>query len=370
MAALADPSLLDSPEVQASLYSAPPEPVEPTAAIVQPPTQPPVAPVAEAPEPAGEQPLAEVPADPAAAEQPEAHPDDPIIDPVTQKPILPNRIRTKQFSDLDQRAIALQAEFKASGINITLRDACERVEAMFSPAQPEFEQETAPAAPAGSAPQLQTDIAALEAKIRKAGEENSLFTPELASAQIELAGKYAQLAQTKAAEGSKHTVTQAQLESAREANLQQALAIYPNADNQSHPLGAYVAAKVRQIDGDPNHPQRTLLEGPDATSKIIAASVAEFRQSLQAQGIDSASIAKIIGAKGSAPVPPASQPARAVPRTAPVAAPGAAAAAPVQAITHQQALQMAVENPNLIDSPEVQAAIYGGGDSAGFLFGR
>lgn len=285
--------------------------------------------------------------------------------------IIPGRIATGQFSPTTQRALKLMHELndgRPEGTEGTTSLAqCLAMIAQADGGQTITAQPQAAAVVAAPQPsQLETlrgEIADLEATITAAGENQSLFTPELARAVTELSDKKARAQSLETQESQTIAAHVAQRNEVRN----QVIAEFKGADDPATPLGARVATLIEEWK-ESNDPRLDLVSAPRLAVEQAAKDVAK---QVSAQfGIDEtlAYNALRVAPLQPAPTTPAapSGPAQPPPVggnrsvVAPGGAPAGSAPAPM---TEAQVLAAAASDPNAID------ALLWGDRSGGFRIG-
>lgn len=304
---------------------------EPTPAPVVPPSEAtPGTPEPESPKPE-ETPVA---AEPAVEEVPK--PEEATPEPETAPKVLPNRISTQQFSEVEQEAIALGKALKDAGEEVpSLKD---RIEIVENRRKAEAQAEAAAVVPA-KAPEpsavdtLTAELADLDAKLNEAGEKESAFTPELAetvrkrsdvAAKLELAKERQLNAEAAAQKGFDTQRAEAKAEAAR---------LFPSSTDRNSELNKRVNAEIAALK-DPAHADHDSLyaaKSPLLITQKVAMDLA--RENAEANGtslaVELAALMPGAPAKAKAPVAtPTLEPAKpAAPQTKKVA-PAAVAAPP------------------------------------------
>jgi len=278
--------------------------------------------------------------------------------------ILPNRISTAQFDQREQEAIALRHELAQSGQKITLREAIERVDAKYGAPTAATPEATPEAEPQPSRlEQVNTELADLRAQRDDQYAGQNLTSAELAELQTKIEDLAVEARLLAHEQAQTQRAQQSAAVQARDTVMQEVLKEYPTAGNDKTYLGARVAAKIAEIQGNPNHPERALLSGNDAPRKIVAHVESELLPEVtgslgftEAQALSFLRTGKATAAQP--PAPTQTTGPQPVPRTLGVTAPGATAA-PVQ--TPQPSAQD-ILNASLLDPSLAEKALgFGGG---------
>ena len=194
------------------------------------------------------------------------------------KRILPNRISTVQFNDVEKEAIALRRELKESGDDVSLKEAIEIVEHRRAqkPAveqQQEQHQETQ-TQETDALGALTTKRAELMQQRRQVAEVDP-FDPALVDLDTQLEAVRDDIAETRAFNKLQQQQQQEQAArgkekviNAREDIKQQALSVYPSAGDDKSPLGREVAKVIAEM-SDPSHPDHAVLFATKAPKLVI-----------------------------------------------------------------------------------------------------
>jgi hypothetical protein len=312
----------------------------------------------------------------AAPDAPAARPASPAAPtpaPETEpEKILPNRISTAQFDTREQEAIALKHELKAKGENITLGEACARVDVKY--AGPKAAAEPTPDAipnldtPTDPIALLQQEADALAAEID--GKADDLITPEFLALSRKYERKMAEIDRAQLlAEFRREQSTERQQASqttARESSKAEVLADWPTANNDDSLLGAEVARNFHEIAQNPAHPEYARYAQDDGPKWLTEKSVDAVKNRLvTALGYTPEQALAVIHGKpaveAKGPAAAVTQPASAViPRTLPVTSPGANPPANAPTIDPKVLLEQARNNPAMRD-----AALFTGSTSIG-----
>lgn len=206
---------------------------------------------------------------------------------------------------------------------------------------------------------LNSEIAALQATIREAGEINSPMTPELSEAMLALSTKQAELAGLKAVSDVTQTTAVHTLEAQRKAATEAFRPEAPNAFDPHTHLGAAVRAMYAEIEGTPNHPLLPMVTAVDGTAQFVNHVADLIAPKVAAKQGITVEVAKA-QLKGSPPpvaATPAATPQAApqaippVPRTAAVAAPvSGTPAAPAPQLTEKEILERSLTDPKLLEA--------------------
>jgi hypothetical protein len=266
--------------------------------------------------------------------------------------LLPNRISTAQFDAREQEAIALKHELAKHGEQVSLREACERVEAKYAGLQaaaytrPDM---LVPEPEPDAITRLQREAEALAARIDEMDGE--VVTPEysrLAREHAEMLAdlKVARLEQRMAAERA-HATRMAARESAKAETLR----AYPTANDDDSLLGGEIARIYAELSADPGHPDRARFAQDDGPRWITERAVEAVTARLRKSGFTPAQARAMVerGATAEAPgLAEYSEARSAVPRMLPVTARGQRPAAE-SVLSMAEALEQARANPQARD---------------------
>lgn len=282
----------------------------------------PVAPAAAepvaSPEPAPSDPTPEPPSEPeppAGEETPPAEPLDAPVDPTepaapVPDKVLPHRISTAQFSDVEKRAIALSRELRESGEPQPLSECIKIVQSRDEQARAAQTQSAEEEERSNPITLLEQEVADLDSKL----EDGSLIGPEIKL----YTRKVAELAALRAT----NQVRSQTIEDRQLATRDLVADEYPAVRDQDSHLGAAVVAEIARMQqrNDPD------LAKPDAPRLVVTRVANRLADKMAAeQGMT----------KEQALTSLAGKPVASAPKKAPVTPPAAAApkAAPKPAIT-------------------------------------
>lgn len=291
-------------DIQKDLYAQPQIAPEKTPAPAPTP-----APEAKAPEPAKpteETPKAEQTPDKPKAEEPEKPADEP---PEAAK--VPERIRTSQFSEIEQEALALRHRLKAAGEDVpSLKDAIELVEVLReknkpAPSQiaPVIEERNALEAERTTA---ETELAEVTAKLTELAEAESPVNTEFLSLSKRQNALERQLETIQGRDATR-------IASVRSESRGAAVELYPSAGDGTSTLGRQINTDIAEMKANVNHPDRALLTLENAPEAIAAYSANKVAAKIaKEQGITRTAalqslMAKAPEAKAPEPAPPATQ---------------------------------------------------------------
>lgn len=289
---------------------------------------------AETPEtPAPEKPASEV-------EKPaeEATPPETPKEPKT----LPNRISTSQFDPTEQEAIALRHRMKLAGEDVpSLKEAIEIVEAR-----------QAKTPKAAEAPEPETDLAPLEAKLaelksKRAETLKALGLDDVLAIEQEMESAKAELSEVQAKARAKQQSEAESIQEARVTARDSAIELFPDAASQDTALGQEINALVAEM-RSPKHRDHGVLNTQNAPMFVAQAAAQRLAQRQAAEtGVSFAQAFASLMAQ-----PAAAKPAPASPKPAAVAAPkitpaGGAPTTPLPATTAPKVLDLS--SPDSMD---------------------
>lgn len=210
----------------------------------------------------------EAPKEPEPPKEPEAP--EPPKEPVPPEPegkILPNRITTKQFNDVEQEAIALGKALKDAGEEVpSLKERIEIIERRHSEAaKPAPAPE--PAKPRESE-RLGTELAEIDAQLEKFGTEEQVMSPDVVKLIQKRSDIAAELALARSADKAEAGKVQSKSESTRTEALQESYDTYPSLADKTSPLARMVAERVSELT-DPTHPDHGTLFTAEAPLTIV-----------------------------------------------------------------------------------------------------
>ena len=249
------------------------------------------------------------------------------------KRILPNRISTVQFSDVEQEAIALRRQLKESGEDVPpLKEAIEIVELRRAKSAGQKTQAT-------ETTQTQTDsqegatqqgdpltqLNARRAELiqqRRQVAEADPFDAAIVDLDMQLEAVRDEISELRAftklqqQQQEKQQQEQAakgqeQVISARETVKQQALAEYPSAGDANSTLGREVTRVIAELN-DPAHPDHAMLYATRAPRLVIEEAVSRIADRVsKSRGVSREQvIATLKSGSSSTPVPEGTHPGR------------------------------------------------------------
>ena len=174
--------------------------------------------------------------------------------------VLPNRVTTAQFSDIEQEAIALGKIFRDAGEDVpTLRERIELVE------QRQAEAIRANPPP----PDPDTELAEIEAELAEATASEdelarSLGVDELLSKQKRISELAAMKRQITDALAQAQADGEANFRAERLQVIDQAKGMFPDSKDPETELGQEIQGLISEIRETPNHPNRAVLSTKDA----------------------------------------------------------------------------------------------------------
>lgn len=269
--------------------------------------------------------------------------------------ILPNRIPTAQFTEDEQRAIAMLRDMRATDPAATLKDAYALIEARNATPTP---PPTPPPAPEPSVLEtLTAEKAALDAEMQAAEDEGLRITQAQVTRASELAAKLA--VEQEREETRKFIAQQNETDAKRklvsdiEASKLEVLQDYPSAADPESPLGKEVAAVIAEMKNDPA--QREVLNTKLAPSVVTNTAADRVARKMAAeQNISFAAARSTLLSTGTP-----GQPAR------PPTASGGWAIPPAPPLNPMDSLG----SPDSFDPSTADKALYGEGRPA-FYIGR
>lgn len=239
--------------------------------------------------------------------------------------ILPNRISTAQFSEIEQRAIAKRKALRDTGEDVSLKECIDIIESQDRQAHEAAGRaaEEAAATPDPLAA-MEQEVTDLKTKLR-AASDGSLNSAELADLQIDLAEKTADFKVAKLRREQEQTATKAVANAASETKFNEsrsrALNDFPTAGDSETLLGTTLAAELAAW-RSPDHPKHAALFKEDAPEQVTAAAADKAAAILAKQmGITKEQALASLRSKpaAAAPAKPATE-AVATPATPPPAA--------------------------------------------------
>lgn len=299
----------------------------------------------------------------------------PVVPPVEPEKLLPNRINTSQFDDREQEAIALKHDLEKEGEKISLKEACERIEAKYGP-RPAAEVTPPIPAPVVEPAHIvaaRAELAALSQQIKDTARDElnrdeiedlrMVYVEKLADLKSEL--KISKLKDELSADQLAQAVRTKQI-TARDASKEATLKEYPTANDDDSLLGAEITKQYLAIQSDTKHPDRARSGADDfpayLTEKAAKAVSARLQKTLgytEAQALEAVKGKPVTEAKGPvAPAVPAKTPVPPVPRTILVTAPGGKPAPEPVAMDAAQIIERANKDPKFR-----RAVLFGTGPS-------
>jgi hypothetical protein len=258
--------------------------------------------------------------------------DTPPANPEARSKVLPNRITTAQFTDIEQEAIALGKQYRDAGEEAPpLEDRIAIVKtrraehAAANPPEPEPEEVLG-----------EVDMELAEAIAEKDELVKSLGIEEYDAknkriAELERKKSEAENAKTQKANLANDAFTQA-----RNASIEKAKHIFPSSKDPQSELGQEIQSLITEIRTDQHHPDRSILSATNAPV-LVAQSAAQRLAERRAEASGRSVAAELTAMMEATPYPLRNQEPR--PNQAKITTAGGAASIP-PAATNAKALDL------------------------------
>ena len=257
--------------------------------------------------------------------------DTPSANPEARSKVLPNRITTAQFTDIEQEAIALGKQYRDAGEEAPpLEDRIAIVKtrraehAAANPPEPEPEEVLG---------EVDTELA--EAIAEKDELVKSLGIEEYDAKNKRIAELERKKSEAENARTQKANLANDAFSQARNASIEKAKHIFPSSKDPQSELGQEIQSLITEIRTDQHHPDRSILSATNAPV-LVAQSAAQRLAERRAEASGRSVAAELTAMMNSAPSTQRQEPR---PNQAKITTAGGAASIP-PAATNAKALDL------------------------------